>query len=153
VAPPPLHTCETTMNEPGCLSFEADPAVRLAACRAYWDASPLAYTPNPLQLTAPAHGLLYGETTFVTTTPPSVFDSIRIDSKVKLKGIQELWITAEPADAVDPARRGPALLQGVPGPGGLGIVHIDLSPPVGSTVVATGTAALEVELDDYPIRF
>lgn len=132
---------------PPTVPFDADPQARLEACHEYWASTPLAYTPNPLQLTAPAHGALYGELTFITATPPSVFDAIRIDTQVNLAGTQELWITTEPNDLVDPTKRGPVLLGGSPDPGGRRIVHFDLSPPVGAAIAASGTAALEVDLD------
>jgi hypothetical protein len=152
-APPPLTTCETSNSAPACISFAADAETRLAACSAYWASSPLAYTPNPLQLTAPTHGYLYGNLNFVTATPPSVFDAIRIDSNVHLKGIQELWITTELKDTVDPTNRGPVLLGGAPDPGGRRILHFDLTPPFGAAVAVSGTAALEVDLDDDGVAF
>jgi len=152
VAPESPRTCETSNNAPGCIAFAAAPADRLAACSAYWDSSILAYTPNPYQIITPLHGGIYGEETFVTTTPPSAFDGIRIDSPIGLKGIQELWMTVEP-DQVDPLKRGPIFLDGTPGPGGLDVVHIDLSPPFGSMQAISGSAALEVNLDTEPAQF
>jgi hypothetical protein len=143
----------TAATSPPAVPFDADPATRLQACNEYWASTPLAYTPNPLQLTAPAHGSLYGELTFVTATPPSVFDAIRIDSQVNLAGIQELWITTEANDVVDPTNRGPVLLTGVPDRGGLRIVHFDLTPPVGAAIAASGTAAIEVDLDQDSYGF
>jgi hypothetical protein len=151
MAPAPLQTCETSNNAAGCISYAAKPADRLAACGDYWR-NPLAYTPNPLQLTAPQHGVLYGEPTYVTTTPPSSFDSIRIDSNVGLKGIRELWLTVE-QDPVDPQNRGPILVTGTPDPGGIDVVHFDLTPPFGSTVAVSGTASLLDTLDEDPVQF
>ena len=152
VLPPAPRTCETSGNAAGCIPFGAAPEARLAACRAYWDKSPLAYTPNPVQISAARHGLLYGELRYVTTTPPLAFDSIRIDSNVALRGIAELWITTEP-DAVDATRRGPILVDGTPDQGGFDVVHFDLAPPPGSSVAASGTAALLVNLQDGPSLF
>jgi hypothetical protein len=150
--PPPLVTCETHGNAAGCISFHADAQTRLAACRAYW-ANPLAYTPGALQLTAPSHGVLWGVISYVSVpspssfTPPGTFSAIRIDSPVGLSGIQELWITTEPKDAVDPLHRGPVLVTGKPTDGGIDAVHIDLQSPPGAKVQAAGSAALLFNLD------
>jgi hypothetical protein len=144
-SPDSPRTCETSGDAAGCIPFDAGPGDRLAACSAYW-VHPLSYTPDPMQLTAPIHGALYGEPTYVTTTPPSSFDSIRVDSNVTLKGIRELWITVEP-DQVDVLHRGPVLLDGVPDQGGASVVHFDLTPPLGSTATVSGTAALLTDLD------
>lgn len=152
LAPESPKTCETSGNAAGCIPFDAAPADRLAVCKAYWDSSPLAYSPNPLQLTAPIHGQLYGFPTFLSILPPGQFDSIRIDSPINLSGIQELWMTTEP-DQVDPKSRGPVFLDGTPGEGGMDIVHIDLAPPFGVMAPISGTAALEVDLDQDPVQF
>jgi hypothetical protein len=154
VAGTPPRTCETIPGgpAPGCIHFDAAPGDRLAACQAYWSASPLAYTPNPLQITAPLHGALYGELSYVTTTPPSAFSSIRIDSNVKLSGVRELWLTSED-DAVDPRQRGPIFLDGVPDVGGLQVIHFDLTPPFGSQLAVSGTAVLLDQLDDDTVQF
>jgi hypothetical protein len=153
VAPPTPTTCETSNNAPGCISFNAAPADRLATCQAYWNASPLSYTPNPLQITAPAHGLLYGVLTYTTTTPVQAFDGFRIDSNIgNLAGAQELWITTEP-DQVNGNMRGPVFIQGVLDHGGNEVLHFDLSPPLGSTLAVSGTAVLEVDLNNDAVIF
>jgi hypothetical protein len=150
--PPGLTTCEAPGgNTPGCIPYDTAPADRLAACKAYW-ANDLAYTPSPLQLTAPLHGQLYGEVYFLSITPAGIFDSIRIDSNVNLLGIQELWMTVEP-DQVDVLHRGPIFLDGTPDLGGREIVHFDLTPPFGTTAAVSGAAALEVDLDEDPVQF
>jgi len=145
-------TCETHGNVAGCIHYDATPAERLATCEAYWASSTLAYSPNPLQITAPIHGQLYGEVTYISLGAPGIFDSIRIDSPIALKGIRELWMTTEP-DVVDVMNRGPIYLDGTPGDGGREVVHIDLSPPFGSMATITGTAALLVDLDQDPVYF
>jgi hypothetical protein len=149
------RTCETIpsgQSTAGCIAYDAAPGDRLTACQAYWSSSPLAYTPNPLQITAPLHGALYGVVSYVTTTPPSDFSSIRIDSNVKLSGIRELWLTSE-RDQVDPLHRGPMFIDGTPDQGGLQVVHFDLTPPFGSTLAVSGTAVLLDELDQNPVQF
>ena len=154
IAPAGPRTCETVPpgeSTSGCISYAAAPADRLAACSAYWE-NPLAYTPNPLQITAPIHGQLYGELAYVTTTPPSAFNSLRIDSNVNLRGIRELFFTVEP-DQVMPLARGPLFLDGTPDAGGRDVVHFDLAPPLGSTMAVSGSAALLVELDENPVQF
>jgi hypothetical protein len=137
---------------PPTIPFDAAPEDRLALCQAYWSTSVLAYTPNPSQLTAPLHGQLLGNISYQTTDPPSNYDGIRIDTNVGLKGIQELWITSE-RSVVDPNRRGPIFVRGTPDQGGRGVVHFDLSPPLGSTLAVSGTAALYVDLDQDPVQF
>jgi hypothetical protein len=149
---PPV-TCQTHGNVSGCIDYNATPAERLAACQSYWGQSPLAYTPNPLQITGPLHGQLYGEFTYISLQAPGIFDSIRIDSDVALKGIQELWMTVESKDSIDVLNRGPIYLDGTPGEGGREIVHIDLTPPFGSTATVSGSAALNVGLDQDPVYF
>jgi hypothetical protein len=137
----------------GAVNIPADspPSVRLAACQLYWK-DPLAYTGNPGQLTAPVNGAAYGFLSYTTVSPPSGYDGIRIDSPSKLKGAQELWLTDETIDSnrsmVDPMNRGPIFLQGFQTPGGIDVQHFDLVGPTGS-----GTAALEVNLDDDSVVF
>lgn len=118
------------------VAADAPPGERLAACQAYWGASDLTYTPNPLQITSPAHGYAFGYLAYVTITPPSDFDGIRLDTPIDLSGLKELFLTDEP-EVVDPAHRGPAYLASKPTPGGDGVMHFDLSGPE-----ATGTAAV-----------
>lgn len=151
VAPLSPVTCEThgLAVGAGCISFNASAAERLQACLAYWAQGPLAYSPNPEEIASPVHGRLYGFPSYVTTSPPSQYSSIQIVSNLSLKGIQELWMTTEP-DVVDVNQRGPVLLGGKPGPGGRDVVHIDLAPPLGSTVPVSGSASLMVDLNQYP---
>jgi len=145
-------------SPPPAVPFDAPPQERLAACTAYWASSPLAYTPNPAQITGPVHGVLWGVLTYTTTLPPSLFDAIRVDSPVHLKGLRELWFTTETNDQVDPENRGPVLIQGTPGIGGRAVVHIEMLPPpdptgMGMTASVAGSAALYVDLDEDPIQF
>ncbi len=128
----------------------ATPADRRATCDAY-TADPLAYVPNPFQLTAPLRGTIYGFVKFVSVTPPSNYDGFRIDSPLNLKGVQEIFFTLE-GNTVDPNNRGPLFLISQRTQGGLDIVHFDLihADPMG---LATGTAALEVDLDNDPVQF
>jgi hypothetical protein len=140
------------------VDFNAPAAERLAACRDYWLASPLSYTPNPYQLTAPIHGTLWGMMPYVTTTPVSGFEGLRLDTPVNLKGIRELFLTLESFDAddmqnnrpdgVDPLNRGPVILQGFPNRGGNYVIHFALTGSGGS-----GEAALYVDLDSDPVQF
>jgi hypothetical protein len=151
----PPRTCETLpsgQSTSGCIPYDAAPADRLAACRAFFATSPLAYAPNPLQITAPIHGALYGVVTYMTTTPPSAFSSIRLDSNVKLSGARELWMTTE-SDQVDPLHRGPIFLDGTTDRGGQEVDHFDLTPPLDSTLAVSGTAVLLDELDQDPVQF
>jgi hypothetical protein len=120
---------------------------RLQACQAYWNESPLTYTPNPAQITAPLHGQVYGFISFNTLAPPAGYDGIRIDTPVHLKGLRELFVTTETTN-VDPANRGPLFLQGVPDIGGRETTHFDLTGPT-----AAGTAAIIVDIDDDPVQF
>lgn len=140
---------------PPSVPASASAADRLAACKAYWS-DPLAYTPNPAQVTAPLHGTVYGFVGYSTMHPPAGYDGLRIDSPIALKGIRELWLTDEtrPAgsaagsDFVDPKHRGPTALDGVPDHGGRDVVHFDLTGPAGA-----GTAALLVNLDQDPTQY
>jgi hypothetical protein len=128
----------------------ASAADRLTACTMYWNSSPFAYTGNPAQVTAPVHGEVYGFVGYTTTTPPSGYDGIRIDSPTTLQGAQELWLSLEsvPVANVDPVNQGPVYLEGKPDQGGNDVIHFDLTGPT-----ASGTAALEVNLDDTSVSF
>jgi hypothetical protein len=142
-------------------AYNATAADRLAACNEHYLSSPLAYTTNPAQLTAPTHGTAHGFVAYTTTSPPAGYDAITINSPVNLRGIQELWFTVETApagtpsgmDFVDPVNRGPIYLQGVPTPGGNYAIHFDLTPLAGSSLAAAGTALLYVDLDQDPVQF
>lgn len=137
---------------PTPLPPDATAAERAAVCEAYWSGSPLAYTPNPAQLTAPLHGVVYGFVGYVTTTPPAGYDGLRLDSPTNLAGIQELWLTREQVAVadVDPSNRGPVLLQGFPTPGGRDVVHFDLRSLSGEPI--SGTAALYITLDENTVE-
>jgi hypothetical protein len=126
---------------------DASAEQRLAACRDYWT-DPLAYTPNPAQVTAPLHGTVYGFVGYTTTRPPAGYDGLRIDTPVGLRGLRELWVTRETVAVVDPMNRGGTVMDGVPNAGGRDVVHIDLTGPEGS-----GTAALLVNLDQDPVQY
>jgi hypothetical protein len=127
----------------------ATPKERRDACEAYKKQSPNAYVPNPLQVTAPLHGTVYGFVSFSTTAPPSNYDGYRLDMPVSLKGVQEVFFTTE-TDSVDPNKRGPLYLVSTLTMGGYNVVHFDLTPPAGSMATVAGTAALYVNLDQGP---
>jgi hypothetical protein len=129
----------------------ATPDERLAACNAYAFKSkdPLTYVPNPLQVTAPLHGTVYGFVSFSTTVPPADYDGYRLDMPVSLKGVQEIFFTTE-GPTVDPNHRGPLYLVSTLTQGGNEVVHFDLTPPAGSMETVAGTAALYVNLDQAP---
>lgn len=136
---------------PPTLPDTTSSADRRAACDAYTGDDPLAYVPNPYQLTAPLKGTVYGFPKFLSVTPPSDYDGFRIDTPLNLKGVREIFFTVE-NDNVDPANRGPLFLISKLSQGGIDIVHFDL---VGAdpTITASGTAALEVDLDNDPVQF
>jgi hypothetical protein len=138
-------------NTPPVVASIATAAERLAACKSYWDKSPLAYTGNPAQVTAPIHGTAYGFVSFTTTKPVAAYDGIRLDSPTKLSGAVELWLSTEdvPLDQVDGNNPGPVFLDGTSGPGGQGIIHFDLVGP--SNV--SGQAAIYFNLDDTSVSF
>jgi hypothetical protein len=132
------------------IPFDTAPADRLARCTAYWASSPLAYTADPIQVSAAAHGQILGDVSYMTTVPPSAYDGITIFSPTSLTGIRELWITVE-TDAVDPSHRGPVYLQGYPDRGGAYDLHFDLRAPASSALAVAGTAALLVGLESNPL--
>ncbi len=120
---------------PPAIDAAATAADRLAACQAWWAASPLAYTPNPLQITSPLHGYVFGFLAYVTATPPTDYDGIRIDTPVNLDGLQELFVTDEGA-TVDVTMRGAVYLASKPSPGGNDVAHFDLAGPSASGTLA-----------------
>ena len=120
---------------PPAIDATATAADRLAACQAWWASSPLAYTPNPLQITSPLHGYVYGFLAYVTATPPADYDGIRIDTPVNLDGLRELFVTDESA-TVDVATRGTVYLTSTPSPGGNDVAHFDLAGPSASGTLA-----------------
>jgi hypothetical protein len=125
-------------------------AVRLQICNAYWAATPLAYTGNPAQLTAPVAGAAYGFVAYTTILPPSGYDGMRIDSPTKLVDVQELWVTdeASPVAAVTPGQTGPIFTDSTPTKSGNDVQHFDLNGPG-----AVGTAAVITNLDDSSVLF
>jgi hypothetical protein len=129
----------------------ATPADRKAACNQYIAMSDLTYIPNPYQITAPLHGFVYGFVEFTTLTPVQSYNGFRIDSPLNLKGVQEVFFTVE-NDAVDPLNRGPLFLISQLTQGGRDVVHFDLVDAVPSGP-HTGTALLEVGLDEDPVQF
>ncbi len=138
---------------PPSLPPDAPAAARAAACQAYWAVSPLAYTPNPAQLTAPLHGAVYGFVGYLTTVPPADYDGLRLDSPTNLRGAQELWLTSErvPVASVSATSEGPLFLDGVATPGGRDVIHFDLRSL--SMQPISATAALYVNLDDDTASF
>jgi hypothetical protein len=127
----------------------ATPDERLADCNAFIKAGPNTYVPNPLQVTAPLHGNVYGFVSFSTVVPATNYDGYRLDMPVSLKGVQEIFFTVE-FDNVDPAHRGALYLVSTRTPGGNDVVHFDLTSPAGSMAAVSGTAALYVNLDVAP---
>jgi hypothetical protein len=144
-----------TPSRPPTVAADAAPADRLAACQAYWK-DPLAYTPNPAQLTAPIHGTIYGFLAYTTVHPPQGYDGFRIDTPTSLKGIQELWITDETApnatagdDFVKAANMGAVYMDGVAeDTHGRDVVHFTLGGAGGS-----GSAAILTNLDSDPVQY
>ncbi len=138
-------------NQPPAVPATATSEERRTACDAYIDNDPLAYIPNPFQITAPLHGVVYGFVRFISTTPPTNYDGFRIDTPLNLKGVQELFLTAE-NDTVDPKNRGPLFMTSQLTQGGNDVVHFNLihADPAGT---ASGTAALLVDLDQDPVQF
>jgi hypothetical protein len=138
-------------NVPPTVPDSASSADRRTACDAYHDAAPNTYIPNPYQITAPLHGFVYGFVKFLSMSPPADYDGFRIDTPLNLKGVQEIFFTIE-GDTVDPMNRGPLFLISKRTQGGLDVVHFDLihADPMGT---ASGTAALEVDLDNDPVQF
>ncbi|HEX6839147.1 MAG TPA: hypothetical protein VF334_21355 [Polyangia bacterium] len=122
-------------STPPAIDAAAAPADRLAACRAWWASSELAYTPNPLQITSPLHGYVYGFLAYVTAVPPTDYDGIRIDTPVNLDGVEELFVTDE-GPSVDVAARGAVYLTSTPAPGGNDVAHFDLAGPKASGTLA-----------------
>lgn len=126
-------------SPPPAIDPAAAPADRLAACQAWWAASELAYTPNPLQITSPLHGYVYGFLAYVTAVPPTDYDGIRVDTPVNLDGVEEIFVTDEGAN-VDVAQRGAVYLTSTPSPGGNDVAHFDLAGPKASGTLAVLSA-------------
>ena len=82
-------------NLPPTLPDSATSEERRAACDAYIGSSPLTYVANPYQITGPLHGTVYGFVKFISTIPPANYDGFRIDTPIKLQGVQEIFFTVE----------------------------------------------------------
>jgi hypothetical protein len=125
------------------------PAARLQACQAYWS-DPLAYTPNPAQLTAPLHGTLLGFIYYSTQDPPANFDGVTIRSPIRLSGVRELWVTRESVavDRVSPVSGGTLLLDGAADRGGAGTLHFTLSSPLPGGPSGVATVLTDLDHDD-----
>jgi hypothetical protein len=131
---------------------DATPAdMRLAACQAYTSQSALTYVANPLLLTAPKHGSIYGFVRFVSVAPPQNFNAFRVDTPVNLKGVQEVFFTVE-GGTVDPHHRGPLYLYSTATQGGRGVIHFNLIHADPNSTVS-GAVALYVDLNDDPVQF
>jgi hypothetical protein len=125
----------TTIAPPD-LPRTTPPSERRRACLDYWASSALAYTPNPSQLIAPLHGTVTGFFDYITQLPVAGYGAIRVDSSVALRGIRELFMTVERhtpgsgSDGVDPLRRGPLFVRGVPSTrSGRDVTHFELTGP------------------------
>jgi len=132
-------------NTPPTLPAGTAPADRLAACTAYRNKGPLTYIANPLQITAPAHGTVYGFIRFISVSPAEDYDGFRLDTPINLAGVQEIFFTTE-TDNVDPNHRGPLYLTSMRTTSGREVVHFELvHADAGGT--ESGGAALYVNLD------
>jgi hypothetical protein len=111
------------------IPVDATPDQRRAACNAYWAASPYAYTPAPLTLTQPLHGIAFGPVDYSTSAPLDSFSTIPFVTFYDLSNLQEFWITTEsvPPESVDPQQRGPAYLQGTRVQRGDDTINFDLT--------------------------
>ena len=147
-----------------------DPAItaemRKCACRNLWNASAASYSGNPIQLTAPVHGALYGVLDFQSTMPPQALGGMSFHVNYALSSARELWFTDTAADVgkLDPRQidcnqhpescRGVTLVDGVASPmamSGRQAIHFELRSPAGAAV--TGSAAIETNLDRDPQPF
>ncbi len=137
-------------NAPPMVPMDPTPEQRKAACDVY-RASELAYVPNPLQITAPLHGAVYGFANFTTSQPPTNYNGFRLDTKVSLKGLQEIFFTIED-DSVDATMRGPLYLVSKRVPGGVDVLQFQLTDPTNSNG-ASGAVAVYTDLDEDPVQF
>jgi hypothetical protein len=149
---------------PPMVAADAAPADRLSACQSYWLDSPFAYDGNPLELTAPLHGILYGMVDFtsIAPLPTQVVGGIQVITDFALRDLRELWFTQTTAtvDALDPDQidcvahpdtcRGAILLQGAAGSPDRGLYRFLLASPTPTT---SGTAAVYTNLDQDPVQF
>jgi hypothetical protein len=128
----------------------SSPADRKAICDGF-RGSPLFYVPNPLQITAPLHGAVYGFADFTTLQPPTNYNGFRLDTPVSLKGLQEIFLTVE-GDNVDPNKRGPLYLASTRVQGGVGVLQFTLINPADQNG-ASGAVAVYTDLDEDPVQF
>ena len=115
------------------------------------DASDRAYVANPLQITAPAHGAVFGFIRFISTAPAENYDGFRLDTPINLEGVQEIFFTRE-GDDVDPNHRGPLFLtsHARAGRSRRRALRADPRRPNGTE---SGGASLYVDLDSDPDSF
>lgn len=146
---PPLAVLPFDSTPDPVLSSDAAPEVRRAACASF-ESSPLSYVPNPLQLTAPLHGAIYGFVGFTAAVPPVSYDGIRLDLPRSLAGLRGLIVTRESED--DPLGPGPAYLQSRAIPGGREVLHFALEAAAPNDS-AHGAATLLFGLDRDPVQF
>ena len=168
---------DNTPNKPVLDPMATTPAMRLMACNGYWTAqanqaknlpaaSPgAAYTGNPLQLTAPVHGELFGMLNFqaVPPAPSQILGGIQVVSNFALHDLREIWLTdtAATVSALDPTVtdctgkgsatcRGDVILQGNAGAPDNGVFRMELTSPSGASV--SGSAAVYTRLDEDPVQ-
>jgi len=141
-------------NTPPVVPDTATPEERKQICDAYILQPPtpaLTYIPNPYQFSAPLHGTIYGTVQFLSSSPPADCDGFRIDTPLQLKNVQEIFFTIE-TDNVDPMNRGPLFLISKKTQVGNDVIHFNLLP-ASANINASGTAALETDLDTDPVQF
>jgi hypothetical protein len=138
-------------NVPPVVPDTATPEERKAQCDAFIAQGANTYIANPYQLTAPLHGFVYGTVQFLSALPPADYDGFRIDTPLDLKNVQEIFFTVE-TDSVDPLHRGPLFLISKKTLVGNDVIHFNLVP-ASANITASGTAALETDLDTDPVQF
>ncbi len=138
---------------------------RLAFCPSFLSSHFDYYQGNPLQLTAPLHGTLFGFFNFntigpefqtadpATFLPPQNFGGIAITTRMSLHGMTALLLTRETAQ--NPALPGTVVVKGgalPPAASGRGAIRFGLQAtiPVGmgmTQTVTVGTASVLTDLD------
>ena len=154
----------SAMPHPSAKDPSLTAEMRKCACRDLWNASAAAYSGNPIQLTAPVHGALYGVVDFQSLAPPQLLGGVSFHVEYKLPSVRELWLTDTTAlvDKLDPAQldcrahpdtcRGATILDGYLSPDtGRQASHFELRSPSGEAL--TGSAAIETNLDADPAQF
>ena len=127
------------------------PTQRQQGCKDAAAADPNFYIPNPSQVTAPAHGSVYGFIGFQTLNPPADYDGFRFDVPTNLKGVQALFMTLETVDAAAVTVPGPLYVVSTLVPGGRDIVQFALTSV--ATSGPSGAVAVENTLDQDPVEF